>query len=140
MIKIKRFDEIEFRAIQCGENGGYYPYGLDEADRAILLMKEGIYENNPKSNWSNTGWKFTEFGKEYYDKFMEKVQKKHGHMWMTNLETNPEFWNSDEYGNKIDIFAYESGFHNGPKCKNCGFEFCHHCLNEMEIPVCSKRK
>lgn len=30
-------------------------------------------------------------------------------------------------GKDIDIFAYEVGHHNGPKCSVCGFEFCHHC-------------
>lgn len=27
----------------------------------------------------------------------------------------------------IDTFAYESGYHNGPRCINCKKEFCHHC-------------
>jgi len=28
---------------------------------------------------------------------------------------------------EADTFAYEVGYHNGPKCVVCGFYFCHHC-------------
>jgi len=28
---------------------------------------------------------------------------------------------------EVDIFAYESGFCNGPKCVLCGESWCHHC-------------
>ena len=31
---------------------------------------------------------------------------------------------------EIDTFAFESGFHNGPECEDCGFNFCEHCSPE----------
>lgn len=48
-----------------------------------------------------------------------------GHIWMTIGE------GEDEY---LDIFAYEEGaYHNGPRCKVCGYGFCHHCMKEPAI-------
>ena len=38
-------------------------------------------------------------------------------------------WKRDENG-KIDIFAYDHNFHNGPRCIVCGYGFCHHCQDE----------
>ena len=36
-------------------------------------------------------------------------------------------WERDETGD-IEIFAFtDGGHHNGPKCVNCGYGFCHYC-------------
>lgn len=35
-------------------------------------------------------------------------------------------WETDEDG-CIDTFAMESGNHNGPRCKKCGYDTCWHC-------------
>lgn len=40
-------------------------------------------------------------------------------------------WKLDEDG-KPDIFAFESGHHNGPQCLRCGESFCHHCWQPYE--------
>lgn len=41
-------------------------------------------------------------------------------------KTKPHRWVSE--GKFIDTFAAScDGYHNGPKCENCGFEFCRHC-------------
>ena len=48
-------------------------------------------------------------------------------------------WIRCEYDKRrIDVFAAESsaGFHNGPKCADCGFEFCHHCNPEGYKTYC----
>jgi hypothetical protein len=36
----------------------------------------------------------------------------------------------------VDILAYETGYHNGPRCSKCGYGFCHHCskLPEESCP------
>ena len=123
---IKRFDEIEFQVLDCAKNGGYYPEG-ENAARAKVLMSEGIFEFNPEDNWWKTGWKLTDIGQEYYKEFMQKVQQKHGHVWEKN-----------DYNDNVNIFAYSNGYHNGPKCINCGYEFCQHCKCEINIPVCTE--
>jgi len=135
-MKIKRFDEAEYKALQCGKSGGYYREEHEEGKRAILLMEEGIYKQNPINHWHIDGWKFTSEGEKYYTTFMKKVQKKHGHVWMTNYDSDPEY-NTGEYGKQINIFAMSGNYHNGPKCKKCGYEFCRHCTNEMKIPNCT---
>lgn len=40
-------------------------------------------------------------------------------------------WFKDEDG-KIDMWALDSGFHNGPMCKRCGESFCLHCNPNWE--------
>ena len=35
-------------------------------------------------------------------------------------------WRRNEDG-KIDEFAYDGGYHNGPMCKRCYYSFCMHC-------------
>jgi hypothetical protein len=42
----------------------------------------------------------------------------HGHTWIRNED------------GEIDIFAYDHGDHNGPRCMVCGYGFCHHCKDE----------
>lgn len=38
-----------------------------------------------------------------------------GHVWQVE-------------GGEVDIFAYNPADpHNGPRCVNCGYGFCHHC-------------
>ena len=40
-------------------------------------------------------------------------------------------------GKDIEIFAYTAGeYHNGPKCKVCGFNFCHHCFPKGYETTC----
>lgn len=48
-------------------------------------------------------------------------------------------WIKDKDG-EIDIFAYESGYCNGPKCSVCGYEYCHHCHKEPPIEKCNETK
>lgn len=65
-----------------------------------------------------------------------------GHVWLTIGDS--EFADPDdgsEFNDQIDIFAYTYGeFHNGPKCKNCGYGFCHHCLNDPPFPCTEVEK
>jgi len=139
-MKIKRFDSIELNTLICGERGGYYPDGTDEGERAKLLMIEGVFNKNPVKNWQKNGYAgFTEYGKKYYAAFMKRIAQKHGHVWETNRDTNPDLYDEDdEHGKKINAFAYSSGYHNGMVCKKCGFSFCRHCESEFEIPKCTK--
>ena len=42
-------------------------------------------------------------------------------------EEYPEHdWEKDKNG-KVDEFAFDYGYHNGPMCKRCGYSFCMHC-------------
>ena len=62
-------------------------------------------------------------------------------------EEYPEHdWETDEDG-KIDMFAMEYGYHNGPRCKRCYHSFCIHCkpngfndgpcvIDEYKCPKC----
>ena len=53
---------------------------------------------------------FKEEEREY-----EREPVKRGHTWEREYE-------------EVAIFAYEAGdYHNGPRCINCGYGFCHHC-------------
>lgn len=38
-------------------------------------------------------------------------------------------WYTDEDGS-IDVWRVDSGIHNGPECKRCGYSFCHHCNSD----------
>ncbi len=133
-MKLKRFDEIEFVVLDIVHRGmGYYPSG-ENADRAELLMSEGILVSSPRSEWQKSGWKFTDDGKALYDKFIARLRKRHGHIWVTR---NEAYDDNDLGGNEPYRFAYAVGYHNGYECKNCGFTFCVHCTNEFSIPKCS---
>lgn len=44
-------------------------------------------------------------------------------------------WIKNEDG-EIDIFAYEVGSCNGPKCSICGYGYCHHCYRESPSKTC----
>jgi len=51
-------------------------------------------------------------------------------------------WIKHSYDSETDIFAAEnmpSDYHNGPKCSECGFEFCHHCNPEGYDTKCGTK-
>jgi len=54
------------------------------------------------------------------------------HTWMTKNDTSPGFWDGHpDIGNEVDVCARDADDpHNGPKCKDCGFNFCEHCSPE----------
>jgi hypothetical protein len=138
MMKMKRFDTVEYKVMQCGKGGTYYPDDTDEAERALLLMDEGVFEKNPRNRWSESGWKFTKRGEQYYQAFMKAVREKHGHIWKTHRDNDPDsYQEGDVYGDIIDIFALSHGYHNGPECKKCGYSFCQHCDCEFDVPHCT---
>jgi hypothetical protein len=126
-MNIKRYDNTEFRILKAC--GGLYITNSPYKERALLMMQDGILKNNPFENWKVSGWRFTQKGLEYYDAFMQKVRDSHGHIWELN-----------DYNNEINEFAYESSHCNGPRCINCGFSFCQHCTDEMNIPKCEHKK
>ena len=48
-----------------------------------------------------------------------------------------------EFSDGIDVFGYEEGYHNGPRCVFCHKGFCEHCYEHLdvisyEIENCSK--
>ena len=47
-----------------------------------------------------------------------------GHVWIRNRL------------GRVDVFAYASGYCNGPVCAVCHYRFCHHCheFPEWECP------
>lgn len=46
-------------------------------------------------------------------------------------------WKRRDYDKrKVDNFALDSGYHNGPKCVNCGESFCVHCHPERLKEKC----
>ncbi len=55
------------------------------------------------------------------------INNNKGHKWVKR------------YG-EVDIFAYEEGNHNGPRCSVCGYGFCHHCRSVPEIKCLGKPK
>lgn len=140
-MKIKRFDEVEFKCLKCAhpDGMGYYSSGL-YAVRALVLMKEGIIKNNPQDNWIKTGWSLTKNGLKYYEEFYKKLMEKHGHVWKTYKDTQPKDYGKDsKYANEIDIFAMSEGTCNGPKCKKCGYSFCQHCTSEFNVKECVEK-
>jgi hypothetical protein len=138
-MNFERFDKAEFDVLDCAVSGGYYPKGVNK-DRALLLMETGIFVNTPISKWYKVGWKLTDKGKEYYEEFMLAVRNKHGHVWKTNRESNPDLYDEyDSYGDQLNKFAFESGYHNGYVCKNCGYSFCMHCTSEIDVPECTNK-
>ena len=54
-------------------------------------------------------------------KGQEPVEPKHIHQVFAEHD-----WELDEEG-KIDTFAMDVDFHNGPVCKRCHYSFCEHC-------------
>ena len=139
-MNIKRFDRIEFEVLEHAhpDGTGYFP-NYPHKDRALLLMEEGVLVKNPLKNWIDFGWKLTKEGIEYHNSFMEKLRKRHNHKWKTNRDSSPEdYKEGDEYGDKIDTFAYSIEHHNGMECKKCGFTFCKHCKSEFDVKKCKE--
>jgi hypothetical protein len=65
------------------------------------------------------------------------------HEWLTRYEVDPECWDDGPegfYGSMVGEFAYSAGFHNGPRCKNCGYSFCQHCKPNGYQTECKGRK
>lgn len=54
------------------------------------------------------------------------VKEPMGHVWR-------------KYGEYVDIFGYDIGFHNGPVCEVCGYGFCHHC-RDLPSVVCEGQR
>lgn len=42
------------------------------------------------------------------------------------------------YDGEVDIFAYDCGFHNGPRCISCHQSWCMHCEGPKDIGTCDK--
>jgi hypothetical protein len=49
------------------------------------------------------------------------------HNWITDGDTYGEDTSNPENPYLHGAENMASDYHNGPKCKDCGFEFCHHC-------------
>jgi hypothetical protein len=47
-------------------------------------------------------------------------------------------WQKTQDG-KINNWAYSEGYSNGPKCVECGYEFCEHCNPEEYDSECPGR-
>lgn len=52
------------------------------------------------------------------------------HTWLTRFDTKPDLYDDDAEGAVTDRLAYSAGYHNGPRCKVCGYYFCEHCNPE----------
>jgi hypothetical protein len=57
---------------------------------------------------------------------MQYETESRGHIWRRNSQ------------GEVDIFAFESGMHNGPLCDICGYAFCHHCHEVPEMDCLGK--
>ena len=53
------------------------------------------------------------------------------------IERNTHLFDLDESG-KIDVFAFEFEFHNGPHCRKCGRYICEHCEPDYLTQKCEK--
>lgn len=69
-------------------------------------------------------------------KHIKKIYKRHA-------------WARNSVG-KIDYFAFENGFHNGPRCTRCSHSFCENCepdglkdtpcvVERWECPKCHQK-
>lgn len=72
---------------------------------------------------------FDEYEKAWSDKFLAR-----GHVFQLE-EPDPDY--DGPSGPKIDWFAVDGGFHNGPKCIRCGWSCCQHCTKIQDIPECT---
>jgi hypothetical protein len=55
------------------------------------------------------------------------------HTWITRHEDNPDVWDDPdgvEDNEPSDWARHAPDPHNGPKCRDCGFNFCMHCHPE----------
>lgn len=74
---------------------------------------------------------------EYQDSWMYLSSKTldanaKGHTWIRDDVVYPDGYVG------VDHFAaiYETGYHNGPRCESCGYEFCEHCTSLKRIRKC----
>lgn len=136
------FNKLNYQVLKCGTKEGYGYYDDNERTKiAFDLMEKGLFLKSPKHEWSNSGWKATAKGEKLFIEFAKKLQELHGHIWKTNIECIPEIYEKgDVYANQVNDFAFSSGHHNGPECKNCGYSYCRHCKSEFDIPKCTKEK
>lgn len=133
-----KFNKKDFQIIKHSQED---EIGHINDDRALALMKLGYIHHNDKENWWKNGYKSTKKGTELYHKWLDEIRQKHNHIWLKNKDSEDYGDNSRSdtgYGEQPDSFAYSEGYHNGYKCKKCGFEFCHHCTTEWDVPKCSK--
>ena len=54
------------------------------------------------------------------------------------LVPNGHGFAKNDYDDHIDIFGYEEGYHNGPRCVFCHEGFCHRCDSGHETEICSE--
>jgi hypothetical protein len=52
-------------------------------------------------------------------------------------DQNGHTWETDGNG-KINVFALDAGYHNGPRCTSCGYSFCEHCQAGRPIEACPR--
>jgi hypothetical protein len=51
--------------------------------------------------------------------------------------TKPHKWVKNDYDGGVDDWAFSEGeFHNGPRCEECDYGFCHHCYPEGYATEC----
>ena len=54
-----------------------------------------------------------------------------------NATRNGHIWQTKD--NHVYLFAYERGeYHNGPRCVNCNYGYCHHCHNDVPPEACKE--
>jgi len=132
-----KFDGLLFRILKRAQPD---EVGFVNDDKALILMKEGYLVYSPKNEWYKSGHKTTEKGTKLYEKWLKEIRNNHGHEWMTIGDSEYADEKDSKYNKMLDSFAYTAGeYHNGYKCKKCGFGFCIHCYNEWEIPKCSEK-
>lgn len=130
-----KFDKLFFGILKHSQPD---EMGYVNNDKALILMEKGYLEKSPKSEWIKSGHKTTKKGTELYNKWLKEIRDKHGHVWETNGDSRYSDKEDSDYNKKINSFAFSEGYHNGFKCKKCGFEFCMHCYHESEIEKCSQ--
>lgn len=72
---------------------------------------------------------------EYQDSLMyltskEMDERSKGHTWVRDDMVYPDGYVP------VDQFQLSEGYHNGPRCESCGYEFCEHCTPLSRIPKC----
>ena len=50
-------------------------------------------------------------------------------------ENTKHDWYLNEDGD-IDVWQLDEGFHNGPRCRSCGYTFCEHCNPDGYNSMC----
>lgn len=110
-----------------------------EAIKRLEFLNDALNFNRADSDESSCA---LQMGIEALEK---QIAKKPIHI---RKEYDKHNWRKDENG-KIDLFAWENGFCNGPICEQCGETPCANCdpdyddekcVNEYHIcPECGKR-